>query len=80
MIEVHWYVDGVHASADNPHKSNSNAASARDAVNAICDNCWASWGDYPTSFDVVLTAPAEWAGRYPVEVETVPSFIVGKPL
>lgn len=77
MIEVHWYVDGVHASADAPHKSNSNAASAREAVSAICDNCWSSW-DYPMSFDVVLIAPPEWAGRYPVEVETVPNFIVGK--
>lgn len=78
MVVVDWYVDGVHRSAKSPHKSNSNAATARDAVRAICESCWSGW-DYPTSFDVVILQPTEWVGRYPVEVETLPSFVVGKP-
>ena len=78
LAEVHWYVDGVHASEDNPHKSNSNASSARECVQAICDSCWSSWGDYPLEFDVVIIKPKEWAGRYPVEVEHMPNFTIGK--
>ncbi len=79
LAEVHWYVDGCHASADDPHKSNSNASSARECVQAICENWWPSGGDYALSFDVVILRPTEWVGRYPVEVETVPNFVVGKP-
>lgn len=78
MRTVHWFVDGCHKSADDPHKSNSNARSAREAVQAICNNWWPSNGDYPLAFDVVITAPAEWIGRYPVEVETVPNFVIGR--
>lgn len=78
LIEVHWYADGCHASAGHPHKSRLNASSARDCVQAICDNCWASWGDYPMAFDVVILKPEKWIGRYPVEVEQMPNFIIGK--
>lgn len=77
MKVVHWFIDGCHCSADDPHKSNSNASSALEAVRAICDNWWASHGDYPLSFDVIIVAPAEWSGRYPVEVESIPNFIIG---
>ena len=80
MKVVHWFVDGCHKSADNPHKSNSNANSARECVNAICENWWASSGDYAMNFDVVIVSPPEWIGRYPVEVESVPNFIIGKPI
>ncbi len=79
LKEVHWFVDGVHRSADEPRKSNSNASCAHECVQAICDNGWSSWGDYATSFDVVILKPAEWVGRYPVEVEQLPNFIVGRP-
>ena len=79
MAVVHWYVDGCHRCADDPHRSNSNARSAKEAVAAICENWWPSHGDYPLSFDVVIMAPSEWIGRYPVEVESVPHFVVGKP-
>lgn len=57
MKVVHWFVDGCHRSADDPHKSNSNASCAREAVGAICENWWPSYGDYPLNFDVVITAP-----------------------
>lgn len=80
MKVVHWFVDGCHRSADDPHKSNSNATCARDAVSAICENWWPQHGDYPLNFDVVITAPDEWIGRYPVEVESIPNFIIGKSL
>lgn len=75
---VHWYVDGCHKSADAPHKSHSNATTARECVAAICDSWWPSHGDYPMAFDVVITSPPEWIGRYPVEVETLPNFIIGR--
>ena len=80
MKTVHWFVDGCHKSADDPHKSNSNANSAKECVNAICENWWPSSGDYATNFDVVILAPTEWVGRYPVEVESIPNFLVGKPI
>lgn len=79
LDEVHWYVDGVHRSEDDPHKSRSNAIDARQAVQAICESGWSSWGDYAQSFDVVILRPSKWVGRYPVEVETMPNFVVGKP-
>jgi hypothetical protein len=78
MKVVHWFVDGRHCNAEDPHKSHSNARNAREEVGAICENWWPSHGDYPLNFDVVITAPAEWAGRYPVEVESIPNFIIGK--
>lgn len=79
LVEVKWYVDGCHRSADDPHRSNSNATCARDAVRAISESWWPSGGDYATQFDVVIISPTEWVGRYPVEVESVPNFVVGKP-
>lgn len=80
LAVVKWYVDGCHRSADDPHLSHSNATCARDAVRAIIENWWPSGGDYALNFDVVILAPTEWVGRYPVEVESVPNFVVGKPI
>lgn len=79
MIVVRWYVDGCHRSEDDPHLSHSNADCARDAVRAIAESWWPSGGDYTQNFDVVILSPTEWVGRYPVEVESVPHFVIGNP-
>jgi hypothetical protein len=78
-VTVRWYVDGEH-DPDDPKETTANDFSdAEWVVRTIAEKWWHKSGDYSTAFDIVVVAPAQFVGRYPVEVESVPHFVVGKP-
>lgn len=81
LTSVRFYMDGWHDPEDPRHADVAvcDGDDGRDVARAIAEAWWHRDGDYSTAFDVVIVAPTQFVGRYPVEVESMPHFVVGKP-
>lgn len=80
MTEVHWYVDGCHDPDDPKVSKVLLFYDTQDLVRGLAEQWWHRSGDYSTAFDFVIVKPTEHVGKYPIEVESVPHFVIGKPV
>lgn len=78
-VTVKWYVDGC-GDPDDPNETETSKHSDRELlIGTIAEKWWHRSGDYSPAFDLVVVSPSQFVGRYPVKVESVPHFRVGKP-
>ena len=77
-VKISWYVDGHHDPDDARETYASEFSDKEYVVQRIAEKWWHKSGDYQTAFELIVISPSQFSGRYPIEVESVPHFVVGK--